>query len=205
MLKVAYCYGKQIIVKWQAITLEKRPPHCQSATKTKLKTPERLYTGETGRKRLRDVAELDDVDDEDDVVNKRLKSIRSDFEFKYHNTYSCYKKYTDTRQFRLLKFNYDTDIAAELKKEEDASDHKQSTRSSTTPRPAPNMPLIDLHSDYQECVICGNDTAWEKSKGKQVREKLRLCACESSNKFLNAINFHKDAILNRLRTLSNMF
>ena len=67
---------------------------CQSATKSK--TPERLYTGETGRKRLRDVAEL-----KDDVVNKRLKSIGSDFDFKYHTTYSCYKKYTVHGSFDL--------------------------------------------------------------------------------------------------------
>ena len=59
------------------------------------------------------------------------------------------------------------------------------------------MPLIDLHSDYRECGICVNDRAWEKRKGIQVRKKFKLCECENSNKFLNAINFHKDDVLSR--------
>ena len=114
------------------------------------------------------------------------------------------QKIYGTRQFRPLKLNYDrneTDYAEETKKEENPSNHKPSTRSSTTPRPAPSMPL-DLHSDYRKCVICGNERAWEKRKGKLVREKFRLCEFESSNKFLNAMNFHKDDVLSRCADLS---
>ena len=61
------------------------------------------------------------------------------------------------------------------------------------------MPL-DPHSDYRECVLCGNDRAWEKRVGKQVREKFS--EFESSNKFLNAINLHEDDVLRRCEELN---
>ena len=61
---------------------------CYSKTKTK-----GLSGGAAGRKRVREVAEK-----EQDDVCKWLKMMPKDWEFKYHNTYACYKGYGDNRK-----------------------------------------------------------------------------------------------------------
>ena len=47
---------------------------------------EALHGGSVGRKLVHDVAETKDE------VNRHLQILGPEFEFKYHNTYSCYKR-----------------------------------------------------------------------------------------------------------------
>jgi len=169
------------------------PDRCIICQK-KGKSSEPLHGGATGRKRVRDVAEV-----KDDDVNKRLKILGPDFEFKYHNTYSCYKKYTDVRN-RSTSSN---EPAADEATEEVLSDstiHKTSTRSSTMPRPGPRT---TVNSIYTECVICACDRVWVKTRGEQVREKFRLCKFESAHKFLDAIRYRKDDVYIRCADLDS--
>ena len=61
------------------------------------KKSEPLHGGETDRKRVCEVAEL-----KDNTVNKRLKILGPGCAFKHHNTYSCYKRYTDIRNLSSI-------------------------------------------------------------------------------------------------------
>lgn len=148
------------------------------------KISEPLHGGATGRKHVREVAEVKDD------VSKRLKIVGLDLEFKYHNTYSCYKKNTNVRSLLTTS----EDPAADEATEEvlaDVTTHKTCTRCSTVPRPGPTT---TVDSKYTYCVICACDRVWVKRKGEQVREKLRLCKVESGQKFLEAMLYRKEDV-----------
>ena len=59
------------------------------------KTFEPIHSWETGR--IRDVAEL-----KDDIVNTVFGIFGPDCAFKHHNTYACYKKYSDIWNLPLI-------------------------------------------------------------------------------------------------------
>ena len=61
---------------------------CYSKSNTK-----GLHGGDIGRKRVWEIAEQ-----EKDEDYKRLKMMPADWEFKYHNSYACYKSYGGKRK-----------------------------------------------------------------------------------------------------------
>ena len=167
----------------------------------KKKPSESLHGGTVGRKRVREVAEQTDDD-----VHKRLKILESDYEFKYHNSYACYKNYTDARKnpasVSTDTYTMDTDIQIESPS---VTPLKPATRSSVTPRPGPST---GVDSRCIECVICGNDRVWVKSQKKHVRDKYRICDEERAKKFLEAVNQQKDEVFVRcadLKTPSDVY
>ena len=119
---------------------------------------EPMSGGIVGRKKVREAAER-----RNDNVHMRLKHLPSDFEFKYHNTYACYKKYTDVRNLQHLA--KDSLIKAESESEPGTltktKSQKSSTRSSITPREAPSN---TVDSKYRDCAICGCDRVSIKQK-----------------------------------------
>ena len=78
-------------------------------------------------------------------------------------------------------------------------DHSQAfhTRSSVMPRPGPSTPT---DSNYIDCAC---DRVWVTQKGTQVREKFRLCKAESSQKFMHALQYHKDDVYVRCADLDS--
>ena len=154
-----------------------------------------LHSGETGRKRVREVAEL-----KDDIVHKRLKALELDCAFKYHNTYACYKQYTDIRNLTSMSKEPEVPDETTILPEET---HNPSTRSSCAPRPGPST---NVNPIYIDCAICGSDRV--RVKGKRVRKKFRICNQESALKFLNAMRSKKDDVFVRcadLNTPENIF
>ena len=139
---------------------------------------EPMSGGIVGRKKVREAAER-----RNDNVHMRLKHLPSDFEFKYHNTYACYKKYTDVRNLQNLA----KDSLIEEKSESEpgtltkTESQKPSTRSSITPREAPSN---TVDSKYRDCAICGCDRV--SIKQKRSREKNLICEPDRANKFFSA-------------------
>ena len=178
--------GLNLIIN-KPIPLPPNPAKCIICQKDGKKC-EPLQGGETGRKRVRDAANL-----KHDVVQKRLSILGSDCEFKYHNTFACYKQYTDKRNltsfidehtdedYQMTETN-DLDIMEE-------SIHHISTRSCNTARPGPST---NTDSIYIECTICGRDRI--QVNGKRIREKFRICQEESALKFLDAIKLRNDDV-----------
>lgn len=154
-------------------------------------TSKKLYGGELGRKRVREVAAL-----KNDVVHKRLKLLEDNAEFKYHNTYACYKSYTDTRYLPTNQEGTNTEQTEKL----DKTAQGPSTRSSVTPRPGPST---NNDPDYLNCVICGSDRVWLKRKGTQMRNKFRICSAETAKQFLEAMWERKDDVFVRCADLKD--
>lgn len=169
------------------------PERCIICQK-KNKKSETLHGGTIGRKRVRDAAEQ-----KNDDVHKRLRTLGSDFEFKYHNSYACYKKYTDIRNLSTTSEEQSTSLDEEPAIS-DSFSNKPFTRSSTVPRPGPSPPVKSL---YTKCVICACERVWLKKKGVREREKFRLCKNGSAQKFLDAMNYHKDDVYVRCADLSS--
>ena len=154
---------------------------------------EPMSGGIVGRKKVREVAER-----RNDNVHMRLKHLISDFEFKYNNTYDCYKKYTDVRNLHNLAKDYliegesESEPGTLIKTES----RKPSTRSSITPREAPSN---NVDSKYRDCAICGCDRV--SIKQRRIREKNRICEPDRANKFLSAIHHKKDDVYIRCADL----
>ena len=142
-----------------------------------------LQGGEAGRKRVREVAEL-----KHDVVYKRLHILGPDFEFKYHNTYACYKQYTDKRKLEDTGEQPHETVSDDTV-EEPESINNASTRSANISRPPPSA---NINPIYLKCTICASDRI--QLKGKRVREKFRLCEEESAQKFIRAMTFRRDDV-----------
>ena len=124
-----------------------------------------LHGGDAGRKRVREAAEL-----KDDIVHKRLNILGPNCAFKYHNTYACYKQYTDKRNLESFREKQSTDHELMNISESCDSDEKQetihnpSTRSSNIPRPGPSSCIDPM---YVDCTIYGSD---------RIRVKGKRCA-----------------------------
>ena len=103
------------------------------------KTVEPLYGGETSRKRVSHVAEL-----EDDIVNTVLGIHGHDCAFKYHNTFACYKRYTDIRNLILIL--EEPEVTVEINKLQEAI-HNPYTRSTPLQKYTIQIPLntIEYH------------------------------------------------------------
>lgn len=158
----------------------------------KCKTTEKLYRGAIGRKRVREVAAL-----KNDKVQKRLRLLGPDAEFKYHNTYSCYTSYTDIRNLPTISEEPVDEETTEISEE---TPHHISTRSSMIPRPGPSK---CNDPDYTNCIICGSDRVWLKRKGTQLRDKFCLCTAESAKQFLKAMENRKDVVYTRCADLKD--
>ena len=91
------------------------------------KTVEPLYGGETSRERVSHGAEL-----KDDIVNTVLVIHGHDCAFKYHNTFACYKRYTDIRNLILIL--EEPEVTVEINKLQEAI-HNPYTRSTSSHRP----------------------------------------------------------------------
>ena len=70
---------------------------------------------DSGRfRRVREIAHL-----KDDVVNKRIDVLEPDCSFRYHNTYTCYKQYTDRRKLPLCSnLQIDEDVSVSIDNED---------------------------------------------------------------------------------------
>ena len=122
----------------------------------------RIFHGrDSGRKCVREIAHL-----KDDVVNKRMDVLEPDCSFRYHNTYTCYKQYTDWRKLpSCSNLQIDEDVSVSIDNEvvDDLSHfvHNSSTRSANMPRPGPSTNIDTIYIDY---VICGSDRLLIKGK-----------------------------------------
>ena len=111
----------------------------------------RIFHGRDSiRKRVREIAHL-----KDDVVNKRMDVLEPDCSFIYHNTYICYKKYTDRRKLpSCSNLQIDEDVSVSIDNEDvDVLFHfvhNSSTRSANIPRPGPSTNIDPM---YIDCVI----------------------------------------------------
>ena len=144
-----------------------------------------LQGGEAGRKRIREVAEL-----KQDIVCKRLRIIGPDFAFKYHNTYACYKQYTDKRKLGQTGAQpCETEFESDDSAAEPESINNPSTRSGNISRPPPTT---NINPIYLKCTICVSDRI--QVKGKRVREKFRLCEEESAQKFITSMRCRRDDV-----------
>ena len=128
------------------------PDHEQSIICIMGKTFPPLHSGETGRKRVSDVAEL-----RDDSVNATLRILGPDSAVTYHNTYACYKRYTDIRSIPPM-FG-EPEVTGEINKLPEAI-HNPYTRSTSSPGPA----RILVYPDCFDCTICGSDRGRVKRK-----------------------------------------
>ena len=142
-----------------------------------------LQGGEAGRKRVREVAEL-----KHDIVYKRLHILGPDFAFKYHNTYACYKHYTDKRKLGQTG-EQPCEAESDDSVQQPESVNNPSTRSANISRPPPSA---NINPIYMKCTICVSDRI--QVKGVRVREKFRLCEEESAQKFLKAMRFRSDDV-----------
>ena len=85
--------------------------------------------GRHGRKPVSDVAEFRDY-----IVNTILRIVGSACAFKYHNTYACYKRYTDVRS--IPPISEEPEVTREIIKLQEAI-HNPYTRSTSSDRPDP--------------------------------------------------------------------
>ena len=117
-----------------------------------------LHGGLKGRKRVREAAER-----LDDDVHKRLKLLDNEIEFKYHNNYACYKKYTDVRIQTICDQGslFEEETGFEKGISTDFEPHKPSTRSYISPRAAPSNKNDSMDID---CSIYGSYRVWNKAK-----------------------------------------
>ena len=87
------------------------------------KTVEPLYGGETSRKGVSEVAER-----KDDIVNTVLGILGPGSAFMYHNTFACYKRYTDIRN--LILNLEEPEVTVEINKEAIHNTYTRNTSSS---------------------------------------------------------------------------
>lgn len=146
------------ISKPESVTAD--PARCILSQKNN--TSERRSSGEVVRKRVL----------RNDIVHKRIKILGPDCEFKYHNTYRCYKQCTDPRN--------PIPILEEEHEVEDAPPpvNSPSTRSSITPRPKPSSNVKPI---YMKCCVCGSVKV--NVKGQRLRENFRICCAERALNF----------------------
>ncbi len=109
-----------------------------------------VHGGLSGSMRVREIAQL-----KDDVVNKRMDVLEPDCSFRYHNTYTCYKQYTDWRKLpSCSNLQIDEDVSVSIDNEDvDVLSHfvhNSSTRSANIPRPGPSTNIDPM---YIDCVI----------------------------------------------------
>ena len=147
---------------------------------------ESLHSGGNGRKRVCDVAVL-----KDDIVNKRLKILGPNSTFKYHNTYTCYKRYTDIRN--LPPILEEPEVSFETNELLEAPTSLP-TGSTGSPR---SRSSTNVHPDYIKYAICGFDREW-----KRARENFRICSHESAKKCLDAMTSRKDDVFVRCADLN---
>lgn len=135
-----------------------------------------LTTGELGRKRLRETADV-----REDAVDKRLKSLESDDGYMYRNDNECYTSYTlekTVNQIQLKKHNQVTKCIEDDDTDETDTRTPSRRRSSTTPRQSPSLAA---HHRKLKCIVCGNITL--QVKGEKVRDKYRMCEKERTEQF----------------------
>jgi hypothetical protein len=149
---------------------------------------ERLHSGETGRKRVWEAAEL-----KDDIVKKRLKALGPDATFRYHNTNACYKKYTDIRNLPSIPESKEQDDIPE----NEESLQSPSTRSTNAPRPGPSTNINPIHIN---CVICGNDRV--RVQGERIREKYRISSHDKALNFIEVMHSKRDEVFVRCADLT---
>ena len=99
-----------------------------------------LYGGDTSRKRVSHVAEL-----KYDIVNTVLGIHGFDCALKCHNTFACYKRYTDIRNLILIL--EESEVTVEINKLQEAI-HNPYTRSTRSYRPE-----SVFFPDYIDCTI----------------------------------------------------
>jgi len=138
------------------------------------KTIEPLYGGETSRKCVSDVAELND-----DIVNTVLGILGPDSAFMYHNTFTCYKRFTDIRNLILIL--EEPEVTVEINKLPEAV-HNPYTRSTSSHRPESVFIRTSLIVPYVGMIGFG----WKR---KTVRDKFILCNHISGVNLLGAMRW----------------
>ena len=104
--------------------------------------PGKLTTTINGRKKIKDAAAI-----RNDVVTKRLTLIHDDFDFMYHMTNNCYKRYTMQKTLNKIAESSGTSTEGH----EDFSLYKYRRLSTHRSKLNPKCNLINM-----TCVICGN-------------------------------------------------
>ena len=146
--------------------------------------PGKLTTTINGRKRIKDAAAI-----RNDVVTKRLRLIHDDFDFMYHMTNNCYKRYT--MQKTLNKIAESSGISKQG--HEDSPLYKYRRLSTHRSKLNPKCNPINM-----TCVICGNI----KHSGR--KRKFRISEADSATKFLQATVCLQDEVYLRTCDLQDI-